>query len=157
MGRTRKVDWSQHAYLSEAQWNRIGPEIPEPQRSPQGGRPPHCNRACLEGILYVLVTGCQWSKLPKCFPSASTCWRRFDEWTRTGVFEIIWLILLEKLEDLGRINWREAAADAWFVRAKKGGIPWETRSAAKAAKSSMSPTGVARRWRSTSRPPTKAR
>jgi transposase len=86
MGCTRKVDWSQQAYLSEAQWDRILADLPEPKRNPQGGRPPHCNRACLEGVLDVLVTGCQWSKLPKCFPSPSTCWRRFNEWTQTGVF-----------------------------------------------------------------------
>ena len=74
----------------------------------------------MEGILFVLVTGCQWGKLPKCFPSSSTCWRRFDEWTRWGIFEGLWFALLEQLEELGHIDWREAAADAWFARAKKG-------------------------------------
>lgn len=137
MGCTRSVDLTQHAYLSDSQWERIKPHLPEPKRSPLGGRPPHSARACLEGILYVLITGCQWTNLPKCFPSPSTCWRRFDEWTRSGVFEEIWLILLEELHHLGKIDWREAAADAWFVRAKKGGMEWATPSAAKAARWSM--------------------
>ena len=74
----------------------------------------------MEGILFVLVTGCQWGKLPKCFPSSSTCCRRFDEWTRWGIFEGLWFALLEQLKELGHIDWREAAADAWFARTKKG-------------------------------------
>ena len=77
--------------LTDAQWERISPHIPELERSPLGGRPPHSARACLEGVLFVLVTGCQWEKLPKCFPSPSTCWRRFDDWTHSGVFEELWL------------------------------------------------------------------
>lgn len=145
MAGTRKIDLTQHPYLSDAQWERIAPHIPEPEPNPLGGRPPHPPRACLEGILYVLLTGCQWEKLPICFPSASTCWRRFDEWTRTGVFETIWLVLLRELEQLGKINWSEAAADAWFVRAKKGATAWETPSAAKAAKWSTSSIPEARR------------
>jgi transposase len=151
------IDLSQHAYLSDAQWERIAPHIPEPEPNPLGGRPPHESRPCLEGVLYVLVTGCQWGKLPKCFPSPSTCWRRFDEWTHSGVFEEIWLMLLEELEHLGKIDWREAAADAWFVRAKKGGMAWETPSAAKVARSWTSSIPTARRWPSTPPLPMKAK
>jgi transposase len=138
MGSTRTIDLSQDAYLSDAQWERLSPHIPELERGPFGGRPPHSARACLEGILFVLVTGCQWEKLPKCFPSPSTCWRRFDDWTHSGVFATVWQILLEELDDLGQIDWTEAAADAWFVRAKKGATAWETPSAARARRWSTS-------------------
>ncbi|WP_092057275.1 transposase [Planctomicrobium piriforme] len=51
----------------------------EPLSHRKGGGPPHSNPKCLEGILFVLVTGCQWEKLPDCVPLPSTCWRRFDE------------------------------------------------------------------------------
>lgn len=157
MAATRKIDITQHAYLSDAQWERISPHIPELERSPLGGRPPHPARACLEGILFVLVTGCQWEKLPKCFPSPSTCWRRFDDWTHSGVFEQLWLILLEELDDLGKIDWREAAADAWFVRAKKGATAWETPSAGKDARCWTSSTPAGRLWPCTWRGPTTAK
>jgi transposase len=62
MGCTRTVDLSHNPYLSDAPWERLSPHIPELERSPLGGRPPHSTRACLEGILFVLVTGCQWEK-----------------------------------------------------------------------------------------------
>lgn len=62
MAATRKIDLTQHADLSDAPWERISPHLPELERSPLGGRPPHPARACLEGILFVLVTGCQWEK-----------------------------------------------------------------------------------------------
>jgi Transposase and inactivated derivatives len=64
-----RLIWS--ATLSDAQWDRIKHLIPELLSQPKGGRPPDSQRACLEGILFVLLTGCQWEKLPKCFPSPS--------------------------------------------------------------------------------------
>lgn len=122
---TRKIDLVGNTSLSDAQWDRIKHLIPELLSQPKGGRPPDSQRACLEGILFVLLTGCQWEKLPKCFPSPSTCWRRFDEWTRFGIFEGLWYSLLMELEDLQGTDWKEAFADAWFVRAKKGGPDWK--------------------------------
>ena len=151
---TRKIDLVGNAYLSDAQWDRIKHLIPAPLPQPQGGRPPHANRDCLEGILFVLVTGCQWEKLPKCFPSSSTCWRRFDEWTRWGIFEGLWFALLEQLEELGHIDWREAAADAWFARAKKGGTASATPSAERAARSSTLSIPRGLHWPCTSPQPT---
>lgn len=46
MAVTRKIDLTQQAYLSEPQWERISPHIPELERSPLGGWPPHSARAC---------------------------------------------------------------------------------------------------------------
>lgn len=134
MACTRKIEIPRQTHLSDQHWERIRESIPEPERNPRGGRPRHSNRACLEGILFVLITGCQWEKLPSYYPSPSTCWRRFDEWSRSGVFEQIWVILLHELDSLEHIDWREAAADAWFARAKKGGTMWETPSAARVAR-----------------------
>ena len=37
-------------------------------------------RKVLDGIIYVLRTGCQWKMLPKEYGSGSTCHRRFQEW-----------------------------------------------------------------------------
>ena len=136
MGNTRKIDLNGYAYLTDAQWDRIAHMIPEPEEQPLGGRPFHAPRACLEGILYVLITGCQWSKLPKGFPSPSTCWRRFDEWTRLGIFEGLWFELLHELQERGEIDWSEAAADAWFARAKRGETELVKPNAAKEPRSS---------------------
>lgn len=157
MGRTRNVDVSDDPHLTDKIWNKIGHLIPETEASECGGRPPHSTRACLAGVLFVLITGCQWQKLPKNYPSASTCWRRFDEWTSCGVFEFIWSELLSELDGLGKIDWKEAAADAWFARAKKGAIAWETPSAARGLKSWTSSTDMGLRSPFMSRPPQKVK
>ena len=138
MGCTRKVDVSDDPHLTDAIWDQIKHLIPEPEDQPLGGRPPHPPRACLAGILFVLFTGMQWQKLPKNYPSGSTCWRRFDEWVQYGIFEGLWFVLLDELDGLGQIDWREAAGDGWFARAKKGATAWETPSAARGPRSSTS-------------------
>ena len=43
--------------VTESLWEAIAPLLPEPEPSPKGGRPPVPNRACLEGIIFVLRNG----------------------------------------------------------------------------------------------------
>ncbi|MFP5231855.1 MAG: transposase [Acidobacteriota bacterium] len=51
--------------LSDAQWERIEPLLPEPKRrKDRRGRPWASNRACLEGILWVLQTCAAWRFYP---------------------------------------------------------------------------------------------
>jgi len=38
----------------------------------------------LDGILYVLRSGCPWKHVPRNIVSGSTCHRRFSEWVKTG-------------------------------------------------------------------------
>ncbi|MGB8161222.1 MAG: transposase, partial [Nitrososphaeraceae archaeon] len=59
------------------------------------GRPPVSYRKVLDGILYVLRTGCQWKMLSKDYGSGSTCHRRFKQWVRLGVFQRLWVRLLQ--------------------------------------------------------------
>jgi transposase len=69
------------------EWNLIAPLIPPARR---GGRRRHvCERSVLEGILYVLETGCQWRHLPKDFPPRSTCHGYFQLWAWDGTLERI--------------------------------------------------------------------
>src|SRR3954453_10758138 len=74
--------------VSETFWKAIAPLLPEHEPSPKGGRPPVPDRACLEGIIFVLKTGMPWQMLPTRlgYGSGSTCWRRFRDWTRLGVW-----------------------------------------------------------------------
>src|ERR1035441_8569879 len=59
--------------LSDEQWQLIEPLLPKPRpRRDKRGRPPVPNRACLEGILWILQTGAAWHFLPDEFPSPST-------------------------------------------------------------------------------------
>jgi len=107
--------------LTDAQWERIAPLLPQHPPSPQGGRPRASDRECLEGILWLARTGARWRDLPVDLPSGSTCWRRLVEWAGTGVLEEVHAVLIEELADLGELDLEELFADATFIRAKKGG------------------------------------
>jgi transposase len=75
----------------------------------------------LDGILYVLRTGCQWKVVPKEFGSGSTCHKRFQEWERTHVFEKLWAKLLMRYDELRGIPWRFQSLDSVTVKAPLGG------------------------------------
>src|SRR5512146_749438 len=109
--------------VSEALWKAIAPLLPEPTPSPKGGRPPVPNRACLEGIIFVLKTGIPWQMLPTelGYGSGSTCWRRLRAWTRLGVWPELHRRLLRVLGRRGRLNLERAVIDSASVRALKGG------------------------------------
>ncbi len=104
-------------YLTDQQWLVIADLFPH---KPTGGRPRVHPRACLEGVLWVLVSGARWKDLPERYPSPATCWRRLKEWTESGVFLKIWERLLSRLDELNGIDWDEACGDGTFCRAKKG-------------------------------------
>jgi transposase len=104
-------------------WVEIEPLIPRvARRSRYPGRRRADDRACLEGILYVLRYAIPWRALPRLegMPSGQTCWRRLDEWERAGV----WAALLERLQtrlaDADAIDWSRAIVDASLVPVKKG-------------------------------------
>ena len=106
--------------LTDSQWAKIEPLIPEPRQSRKGGQLRAPNRACLEGILWILRTGAPWKDLPDRFPSGSTCWRRMIEWHEQDIWIDIWHKFLGMLDAQGRLNWEEVFADGTFSPAKKG-------------------------------------
>lgn len=76
--------------LNDTQWNRIKPYLPQPNLRPNRGRPTSVDyRDILNGILYVLRTGCQWEMLPHDFPPAKTVYHYFNAWSKSGVWEAI--------------------------------------------------------------------
>ena len=81
--------------LRDEQGEVIGPLFPEPRRRKDNrGRPWAENRACFEGILWVLQTGAAWRFLPDEYPSTSTCWRRLKQWEEEGIWLNAWRTLL---------------------------------------------------------------
>jgi transposase len=109
--------------VTERLWKAIAPLLPEHKPSPKGGRPPVPDRACLEGIIFVLKTGMPWQMLPTelGYGSGSTCWRRFRAWTQSGVWPELHRRLLRVLGRRGRINLERAVIDSASMRALKGG------------------------------------
>ena len=111
--------------LTDEQWDRIAPHLPEHPPSPKGGRPRVDDRDCLEGLLWLLRAGARWQDIPLDLPSGSTCWRRLHEWASEGVLGEIHALLIKELDELGKLDLDELLADATFIRAKKGATRWE--------------------------------
>jgi transposase len=106
--------------VSDALWEQVAVVLPaEPARRGRG-RPRVSDRACLEGILYVARTGLPWRKVPRGmgFAHGKTCWRRFDEWTRQG----IWPEILDAVvtDGVAGLELQRVLVDATTVPAKKG-------------------------------------
>jgi transposase len=53
--------------------------------------------------------------------SATTCWRRLDEWARAGVLERLQAVLLDELSEAGRIDLERVSVDSFSLRAVKQG------------------------------------
>jgi transposase len=99
--------------ISDEFWAVIKDEIPQKERDPEKqykhapgqGRPPIPARKVLEGIFYVLRTGCQWKAVPKEYGCASSIHRYYQEWVQAGFFQKIWALGLEKYDELEGIGW----------------------------------------------------
>ena len=104
--------------LSDEQWEKIRPHLP---KLSSRGRPWADNRACLEGILWVLRTGARWRDVPEPFPSGSTCWRRLKLWSEQDVWLNMWRAFLRELDDGQLLDWEECFVDGTFASAKKRG------------------------------------
>ena len=73
--------------LTDAEWALVEPMIPPAKH---GGRRRAVNiREVLNGIFYVLSTGCQWNAIPKDLPPKSTIYDYLDLWDWNGTLERI--------------------------------------------------------------------
>ena len=73
--------------LTDDEWALIEPQIPPAKR---GGRRREVDvREAVNGIMYVLSTGCQWRYVPKDLPPKTTLHRYFDLWSYDGTLERI--------------------------------------------------------------------
>jgi putative transposase len=71
--------------LSDQEWAILEPLIPAAK---EGGRPRRINmREVLNGIFYLLKTGCQWRMLPKDFPNWKTVNDYYSKWRKAGVWQ----------------------------------------------------------------------
>lgn len=108
--------------VSDELWAIVEPLIPVRAARPKGGRPPISDRAALTGIIFVLKTGIPWEDLPQEMGCGSgmTCWRRLRDWQEAGVWENLFLVILQRLHDAKKIDWSRASIDASIVQAKSG-------------------------------------
>jgi len=84
--------------LTEAQWALLLTLLPARKWQPGGpGRPPYDLRQVLNGIGYLLKTGCQWRMLPHEFGKWTTIYAYFKRWRRAGVWAQV-MAVLHRLE-----------------------------------------------------------
>ncbi len=102
-------------------WAELQRLLPPEKLPGTPGRPIVPFRQVMDGILYVLRTGCQWKALPREYGSGSTCHRRFQAWVAAGVFERLWAKLLTRYDELRTIQWRWQSLDSAMVKAPLGG------------------------------------
>src|ERR1700745_2481119 len=85
--------------LTETQWTLLLALLPARKWRPGGpGRPPCDLRQVLNGIWYLLKTGCQWRMVPREFGKWNTVYSYFKHWRETGV----WAKLMEALRQRER-------------------------------------------------------
>jgi len=108
--------------LTDAEWSHVAPLIPPAKRG--GNKRTVDERAVVQGLLYILSTGCQWRAIPKDLPPRSTLHRYFQRWQWDGTLDRIHHALYVKCRDQAE---REASPTAAIIdsqsvkSAEKGG------------------------------------
>jgi transposase len=104
--------------LTDKRWERIRSLLPKPAKT---GRPRCDDREVINGILYVLSTGCRWEDLPHDIKaSGKTCNRRLLEYQQRKAWQKIQQDLMKEANRKGKINLNNAYHDASVVKSKRG-------------------------------------
>lgn len=104
--------------LTDHEWNQIAKYLPK--RKEGRGRPMADERKTINGILYVLHTGCAWMDMPRKYGSYTTCWRRHRTYVKRGIWDRVWRFMLRDLYEEKKLSLEAVHLDASFVPAKKG-------------------------------------
>jgi putative transposase len=80
--KTKLLKKGSEKMISDSAWEAIKDIFVKKEKSV--GRPEKCPRKALEGILYVLKSGCQWSLVPKEYGCYTTIHGKFLRWCRQG-------------------------------------------------------------------------
>jgi transposase len=73
--------------LTDDEWKLVEPLIPPGKRG--GDKRTVIMREIVNGLMYILSTGCQWRAIPKDLPPRSTLYDYFDLWSWDGTLDLI--------------------------------------------------------------------
>jgi len=105
---TRRFD------LTDAQWARLEPLLPEPKKS---GRPSRWSRRQLiDGIRWRVRVGAPWRDVPDCYGSWQAVYGLFRRWQRSGAWQRIVTGLQARADEVGLITW-DVSVDSTIARA----------------------------------------
>ena len=99
--------------LSDAEWAEVEPLIPPAK--PGGNKRTVDIRQVVNGVMYVLSTGCQWRAIPKDLPPRSTVHDYLERWTWDGTLERLHHALYVKCREQAS---REASPTAAVIDAQ---------------------------------------
>ena len=122
--------------VTDAEWAHLAPLIPPARR---GGNRRHCDeRELVNGLMYVLSTGCQWRAIPKDLPPRSTLHDYLDLWSYDGTLDRIHHALYVKCREAVEREASPTAAiiDSQSVKSAEKGGPQSIRMAMMRAKRS---------------------
>ena len=110
--------------VTDGLWEKFEPLIPR-RDNPHprgGGRKPRADREVMDGIFFVLRTGCQWKALDETdICSGSVAHARFQKWIEAGVFLKFWQEGLQEYDECKGIDWSWQSMDGSMTKAPLGG------------------------------------
>lgn len=117
-----KSDQTYPTDLNDTQWQIIQPYLPAELAT---GRPrEHGWRVILNGIFYILQSGCSWRMLPSDLPAWQTVYHYFRMWRKDGLWEKINQALREKVRVEQHQKEPQASAnvlDSQSIKTSEGG------------------------------------
>ena len=128
--------------LTDDEWALVRPEIP---RAKRGGNKRTVNlREVLNGLMYVLSTGCQWRAIPKDLPPRSTVNFYFCRWQHDGTLDRLHHALYVRCREQAAREGSPTAAviDSQSVKSAEKGGAASTRRALMAARGSKARSGM---------------
>jgi len=104
-------------------WKKLKKHLPKVAKQNGAGRPRVNDRDVINGIWFVLWTGCQWKAIDREWfhVSSSTLHERFQTWQQAGVFDKLFKIMVQYYARELRIGWKWQSVDSKTVPAPLGG------------------------------------
>jgi putative transposase len=104
-------------------WKLLKKHLPKVSKVRGPGRPRGNNRDAIDGIWYVLWTGCQWESIRKEWfhASSSVLHERFQTWQRRGLFEKLFKTIVQYYARECGIHWIWQSIDSMMSAAPLGG------------------------------------
>ncbi len=119
MKTTQKKAVRRDFIIPDGLWKEIETVIPKHKvKHPLGcHRPRVSDRKIMDGIFFVLKTGCQWNALNETgICSSSSAHRRFQEWVKAGVFRKLWRKSLMRYDEIKGIDWSFLSMDGAMTK-----------------------------------------
>lgn len=90
-------------FISQTQYDWLADQLPEPPSKTKQAIP---NNELLNGILFVLKTGCRWQDIPSsvCVHGYSSCWRRLRFWQKHRHLKLVWQRILLVLDNESQLD-----------------------------------------------------